>query len=59
MEQMTRTYRYVPYDHIPDYLNLGWMVVNCRPHLHMDQYRVILCWPCECQLVEPNYPERI
>jgi len=56
---MIRTFRYVPWRLIETYLQLGWMAVNCRPHLHMDQYRVILCWPCECQLVEPKYPERI
>ena len=46
-------YRYVPYDRVVDYLDIGWMVASCREHAHMDVYRVILCWPCECRLVEP------
>jgi hypothetical protein len=56
---MTRTFRYVPWRLVESYLQLGWMAVNCRPHVHMDQYRAILCWPCGCPCVEPDYPERI
>ena len=53
MSKILGYYRYVPYHRVADYLDIGWMVVLCRPHMHMDQYRVPLWWPCECKLAEP------
>ena len=55
---MTRTFRYVTYDRIPDYLALGWLVVADLGHPH-SQWSVLCEWLCECPCVEPNYPERI
>lgn len=47
--------RYVPYDAIPDYLALGWIVkLPQRTVPYHDRWGVTMEWLCKCQLVEPS-----
>ncbi len=51
---MGKWYRYVPHDRMDDYFRLGWMLAPCRPYPHMDEYRIIMMWMCDCGLKEPK-----
>ncbi len=48
-----RTFRYVRHADVNAYLRLGWVCTECRPHVHMDQYRTIMEWLHERECVEP------
>ena len=53
MTAKIRTFRYVRNADVNAYLRLGWVTVECRPHVHMDQYRTIMEWPHDRPLLEP------
>ena len=54
MTDKIRTFRYVGYADIPAYLELGWIAPECRPHRHMDVYRVVMEWGGGGEPVEPR-----
>jgi len=45
--------RYVQHHRAIEYLRIGWMFSREKPHRHMEQYRFIMIWPCQCRMVEP------
>lgn len=49
---MVKTFRYVIYDRVPDYLSLGWMVSNDLGPVH-GCYSCLMEWKCHCPMVEP------
>lgn len=50
---MTRTFRYIPHDLIPDYLLLGWMIVADLGPIH-GCYSVLGEWRCACPEAIPR-----
>ncbi len=50
---MIRTFRYVTWPRLPDYLALGWLPVADLGH-PLDQYSLLCEWLCSCKCVEPN-----
>jgi hypothetical protein len=49
---MIHFYRYVVYERVSAYLQLGWMFVTDLGPPH-DEHALLMCWPCGCNLVEP------
>ncbi len=50
---MTRTFRYVALDRIPDYLNLGWLWVADLGPVH-GEWSALCEWRCGCRMVDPE-----
>jgi hypothetical protein len=47
-------YRFAPLALALDYCRLGWAPSNALQGLHHGQYSVLMCWLCDCPLVEPE-----
>lgn len=50
---MIRTFRYVTYNRLADYLALGWMIVADLGPYH-NQWALLCEWLCQCRVVEPR-----
>lgn len=50
-----RTFTYVNYALIPDFLAVGWMVVIPNGvHRQMHHYGIVMEWCCDCKMVKPR-----
>lgn len=50
-----RTFTYVTYDKIPDFLSVGWMVVIPNaPMRQIHAYGIVMEWRCACPMVKPR-----
>jgi hypothetical protein len=47
-----RTFRYVPWDRLPDYLALGWIPVADLGPTH-GRWSILCEWLCACECIEP------
>lgn len=53
------TFRYVPHDLVPSYLQCGWMLTHNFGDLGLphSQYSAGMLWPCNCNVREPKWAE--
>ena len=53
LNQRTWHATYVLYEHIRDYLALGWMVAIPNAACHVNAYGVVMEWRCNCKIARP------
>lgn len=49
-----RTFHYVVYDRIPDWLACGWIAVLPATLMHHHAYGIVMEWLCDCKLPRPQ-----
>ena len=49
-----RTFHYVTYNRIPDWLACGWLIVPPNAVMHHHEYGLVLEWLCDCKMVRPR-----
>jgi hypothetical protein len=54
---MIRTFRYVLWHRLPDYLALGWLPVADLGPTH-GEWSTLCEWLCACRCVEPHNDKR-
>lgn len=45
-------FRYVPIELALNYCRLGWLPTRALQDTNHGNYSVLMCWLCECHLVE-------
>ena len=51
---MTRTFRYVRLERVPDWLRAGWIARPALDGTHHGEYSALLEWLCDCPMAVPR-----
>ena len=49
-----RTFHYVSYDRVMDWLRCGWVVMIPNAPTHHNYYGIPMEWLCECKMPRPQ-----
>lgn len=49
-----RSFHYVTYARVEDWLRCGWMVVIPNASMHHHHYGVMVEWRCNCKMPRPK-----
>lgn len=50
---MSRTFHYVTFERVEDFLRCGWVVMIPNDVMHHHYYGVPMEWLCDCKIVRP------